>query len=120
MDTIIIRDLEVRYRIGVPAAEREHPQRLLISLEMTRDFRPAAAADDLSLTIDYHAVALRLRDWGKGRSWRLLETLATEIADLARGEFGAQSVTVVIKKFVLPDARYVAVKLQRPGNASAA
>jgi len=44
MDTIIIQDLEVHYRVGVPEAERAEPQRLLLTLEMTTDFTTAAVS----------------------------------------------------------------------------
>ena len=38
MDTITLTDLEVHYRVGVPDAERAQPQRLLLTIEMQRDF----------------------------------------------------------------------------------
>lgn len=112
-DTIRIVDLEVRFRVGVPDAERRAPQRLLISVDMERDFGPAAAGDDLTRTIDYYAVSRRLLGLGEGREWRLIETLAVEIAELVRGEFGAERVVVEVKKFILPEARHVAVRVER-------
>jgi dihydroneopterin aldolase len=113
-DTITIHDLEVHYRVGVPAAERAEPQRLLLTVAMELDFAAAAAGDDLAHTIDYFAVSRRLLSLGEGRSWRLIETLAVEIAGLLREEFGAARVTVEVKKFVLLEARWVAVRVTRP------
>ena len=113
-DTVVIRDLEVRYHVGVPDDERARPQRLLLSVELEGDFAQAAATDDLTHTIDYEAVSRRLRRFGEGRSWKLIERLAVEIADALRGEFQARSVAVEVKKFVLPEARYVAVRVRRP------
>jgi FolB domain-containing protein len=123
-DKIIIEDLEIHCRVGVPDDERAQPQRLLLTVEMEHDCSAAAAADDLTRTIDYGAVSRRLLTLGKDRSWKLIETLAVEIADLARTEYGAASVRVMVKKFVLPEARWVAVEVQRgesserqiPGN----
>jgi dihydroneopterin aldolase len=114
MDTITIKDLEVRYRIGVPDAEREHPQRLLLTIEMRHDCTAAIAGDDLRATIDYFQVCQRLLRLGEGRSWRLIEKLAAEIVGLLRKEFGAASVRVEVKKFIIPEAAYVAVTLERP------
>jgi FolB domain-containing protein len=113
MDTIVIREWEAYYHVGVPDSERVQPQKLLISLEMTTDFSPAASRDDLAHTIDYHAVVQSLQRLGQGRSWKLLETLAVEIADHILREFGPYSVTVEIQKFILPETKYVAVRLTR-------
>ncbi|MSU34691.1 MAG: dihydroneopterin aldolase [Pedosphaera sp.] len=114
MDTIVIRDLEVSYHVGVPDVERAQPQRLLISVEMSRDFSRAAATDELHETVDYFAVSRRVLHWGEGRSWKLIETLAVELAEGIRHEFGAGQVTVEIRKFILPEARYVSVRTTRP------
>jgi len=114
MDTITLRDLEVHYHIGVPDEERVHPQRLLISVEMETDIRRAAAGDDLAHTINYYAVSQRLLGLGQGRSWRLIETLVSEIADLVLREFGARRVHVEVRKFIIPEARHVSVRITRP------
>ena len=113
MDTITIQDLEVRYHIGVPDEERVQSQRLLLTIVMEHDIRRAAAGDDLEHTINYYAVSQRLLKLGEGRSWKLLETLVEEIAGMVLGEFGATAVTVEVKKFIIPEARHVAVSIRR-------
>ena len=113
MDLITIRDLEVCYRVGVPDAERAQPQRLLLTIEMQRDFTRAAASDDLRETIDYYAVSRRLLTFGEGRSWKLIEKLAADIAALVLADFGAEAVSVEVKKFILPETRHVSVRLTR-------
>ncbi len=113
MDLITLQDLEVFYHIGVPDEERVHPQRLLITVEMETDITRAAAGDDLTHTINYYDVSRRLLDLGRGRSWRLLETLSTEIATIVLAEFGAARVRVEVKKFIIPEARHVSVRIER-------
>lgn len=113
MDTIVIRDLEVFYRVGVPDAERAQPQRLLITVEMEHGFSKAAAADDLRATIDYFAVSQRLLHLGAGREWKLIETLAEDIAAMVLKEFSPQAVAVEVKKFIIPQAAHVSVRIQR-------
>lgn len=113
MDTITICDLAVSFRVGVPDEERAQPQRLLISIAMGCDFQAAAAADDLRHTIDYFAVSRRLLAFGDGRSWKLIETLASDIASIVIGEFGAENAVVEVKKFIIPEARYVSVRVER-------
>ena len=113
MDTITLTDLEVHYRVGVPDAERAQPQRLLLTVEMQRDFTRAAASDDLRETIDYYAVSRRLLTFGEGRNWKLIEKLASDIAALVLADFGAEAVSVEVKKFIIPEARHVSVQVVR-------
>ena len=110
MDTITIEDLEVSFRVGVPDEELANPQRLLITVVMQHDFSLAARTDDISATIDYFAVTQRILKLGEDREWRLIETLAVEIAKLTVEDFGARSAQVTVKKFIIPEARWVSVK----------
>jgi len=113
MDQIIIEELSVYYCVGVPDQERAWPQRLLVSIVMDMDFSAAAANDDVSRTIDYDLVSKRVMQLGEGRSWKLIETVVTEIADTILREFKPSRVTVEVRKFALPDARHVAVRVTR-------
>ena len=114
MDKILINDLEVFYRVGVPDQERAKPQRLLVCVKMSRDLSAAAASDDLTRSIDYYAVTQRLLGFGEGRTWKLLEKLAADIAEMVLADFGPSSVSVEVKKFIIPQARWVAVQMTRP------
>jgi dihydroneopterin aldolase len=113
-DLIRVVDLEVRAHIGVPEEERAHLQKLLISLEMTVEgFAGAAKTDDVLLTVDYSGVAQRVKTFAAERPRKLLETLAEEIAADLLKTFPIRNLTLEIKKFILPDARYVSVKIER-------
>src|SRR5512138_939988 len=114
MDTIVISDLEVYYQVGVTEAERAKPQRLLLTLEITHDFKAAVASDDLAETIDYDSICRRLLKFGEGCHWRLIETLAADIASMVIEDFGVASVLVQVKKFIIPEAQYVGVRVRRP------
>src|SRR5580658_4083309 len=105
MDQIVIQDLEVFYRVGVPEQERAKPQRLLLTIELEHDFTLAAAADNLEQTIDYYHLSRRLLAFGDNREWKLIETLAVDLAALILREFRPARVAVEVKKFVLPEAR---------------
>ena len=113
MNRISIIDLEVFYRVGVPDAERAKPQRLLLTAELDFDFSAAAKSDSIANTIDYFAVSQRLLKFGDGREWKLIEKLASDIADTVLAEFKPQSVTMEVKKFPIPEARHVLVRLTR-------
>ncbi len=116
MDTITITNLEVFYRVGVPDEERERPQKLLVTIAMEKDVAQAAETDDIGDTIDYYAVSRQLLNFGEGKTWRLIEKLASDIAELTVREFGAVSATVEVKKFVLPVAEHVSVRVTRPAR----
>jgi dihydroneopterin aldolase len=60
-------------------------------------------------------VSQRLLKFGEGQSWKLIEKLAADIADLVLSEFKPQSVKVEVRKFAIPKARHVAVSLTRAG-----
>jgi FolB domain-containing protein len=113
MDTITITDLEVFYCVGVPDEERARPQRLLLTVEMAHDFRAAAVEDELAGTIDYYAVTQRLLKFGDGVHWKLIETLAVDLAQMILEEFNPRRVHVEVKKFIIPEARHVSVRVER-------
>lgn len=113
MGKITIVDLEVFMHVGVTDEERAQPQRLLLTVNMDYDFASAALSDRLTKTIDYFAVAQRLLQYGAGRNWKLIEKLATDIADLVLAEFQPNAVTVEVKKFPIPQARHVSVSLTK-------
>jgi len=114
MDYICIHDLEVRYRVGVTDLERAQPQRLTLTVEMACDF--SRLDDQLERTIDYQAVCTRLLDFGRGQSWKLIETLAEELAGMILREFKPANVAVEVKKFVIPQAASVSVRITRSGT----
>lgn len=113
MSKITLVDLEVSMHVGVPDEERAKPQRLLLTIDMEFDFAAAALNDDITHTIDYFAVAQRLLKFGEGRSWKLIEKLATDIAELVVVEFQPTAVTVEVKKFPVPQAKHVSVRLTK-------
>ena len=113
MPNISIIDLEVFYRVGVPDEERAKPQKLLLAIEMELPFAKAVRSDSIADTIDYFAVSQRLLRFGDGKNWKLIEKLATDICEMILTEFKPQSVTVEVKKFPVPQARYVSVSLTK-------
>jgi dihydroneopterin aldolase len=80
---------------------------------MDSDFSAAAKSDGIADTIDYFAVTQRLLKFGEGKSWKLIEKLAADIADSVLAGFKPQSVSVEVKKFVIPQAKHVSVTVTR-------
>ena len=113
MSKISIVDLEVFYRVGVPDAERAQPQRLLLTVGLETDFTAAARSDAIADTINYFSVTQRLLNFGDGREWKLIEKLAADISETVLKEFKPQSVSVEVKKFIIPQARYISVQIRK-------
>jgi FolB domain-containing protein len=111
MAKITIVDLEVFYCVGVPDEERAKPQRLLVTVEMSLDFTSAIASDRVERTINYQTVVDELSQFGEGRSWKLIEKLASNIADLVLAKYTPDAVMVEVKKFSIPQAGFVSVSL---------
>jgi dihydroneopterin aldolase len=113
MTKITIVDLEVFYCVGVTDGERAQPQRLLLTVDMNFDFSSAAVSDRIEKTINYFEVCQSLLKFGHDRSWKLIEKLASNIADLVLAQYKPQAVLVEVKKFPVPEARYISVTLTR-------
>lgn len=118
-DRIELRDLRVMGHHGLLPEERTRMQPFSVDLEMTADLQPAGMADDLSLTIDYGAIAEAVAAEVAGFSTDLLEAIAERVASrvLALAAGRATSVTLTIRKLRPPvpvDLGSVAVTITRP------
>ena len=115
-DRIVIREMEIQCRIGVPDEERAEPQTLSVTIEMEVDTAYSARADDIGQTVDYFLVYQRVHALSTARPRKLIETLAEEISQMVLGEFQVKTVSVRIDKFILPNTRSVSVEIQRHQN----
>ena len=112
-DRVHIEQLEIMATVGVPDVERANPQRLLVNITLTpqNDFR--ALDDNLERTVDYAAVSEAVKEFMRGRSFKLIETLAERLAALLKQQFAISRVEIEVRKFILPDTAYVAVRVVR-------
>jgi dihydroneopterin aldolase len=112
-DRIHIQELELSVRIGVPDDERAKPQRLTVSITIWPSNGFDGLKDDLTKTVNYSAVAREVHQLVSSRTDRLIETLADAIASHLLQEFPVQRVHIELRKFVLPDAKFVAAICDR-------
>lgn len=112
-DKIFISELEVQCHIGVTAEERKNPQRLVIDIEFRHSLADAGRSDNIRKTIDYDYAAKRVKALAEGRERNLIESLAEEAAAMLLKEFRPNSVWLRVRKFPLPDTKYVAVEIER-------
>jgi FolB domain-containing protein len=112
-DTIEIRRLRVSTLIGVPDEERAVSQTLLITVRMTSSQGFDGLSDEISRTIDYYEVSQEIEALAAARPRKLIETLATDIADHLLGNHPLQHVAISIEKHILPNTECVAVHIER-------
>ena len=113
MDTIEISRLKVITHIGVPDEERALTQPLWITTRLVPSQSFDHLADAIEQTIDYQMVANQLTALAMDRPRKLIETLATEAADLLLQEHMLSEVWLRIEKQILPNTDCVAVEISR-------
>ena len=108
-----IVDLRVPTQIGVPEAERSHPQTIAFNVrfQILPSFRDLQ--DEIGRTADYGLVAEEIRIAADKNRAQLIETLVVAVADRLITRFPLARVEVELKKFALPDTEYVSVKTVR-------
>jgi dihydroneopterin aldolase len=114
-DAIHLRGLSVFCHIGAGEEERRQTQELRLDLDLFPENGLQGLGDDLARTVDYHAVALAIQALAATRPRQLVETLAEDILDLLRDDFGIRRAAVTVRKFILPFTEWVGVTLQRAG-----
>lgn len=102
---VLITDLEVMTRIGVPSEERAAAQRLLISIECD-----VVHTSEDRVSIDYAHVAERLHQLAEHER-ETLEKFCDDIGVMLVKEFGSEHFTIEVKKFVIPGAASVSYRL---------
>lgn len=116
-DRIDIANLEVTTCIGVHAWERRVRQTLLIDVALPLDIRPAAAKDDLTLTLNYTAVAERVRAFGAASERLLIETFAEDLAADLLSAFDLAWIRLSVQKpGAIANAAPVRLSIQRQGR----
>lgn len=77
---IFIKDLTIACRIGTTEAERKEKQSVLINITLWVDAIKAGETDDITQTVNYYDVYLKIIELGERGPFNLLERLAEEIA----------------------------------------
>ena len=113
-DSIFIEKLSFLASIGVFEWEKQFEQKLELDIELSTDIRPAAANDDLNLTLNYAAISRLVINLAKAQHHDLIETLAEKIAAKLLQEFNTQQVSLTLRKpSAVPAAASVGVKITR-------
>ena len=101
-DSILISGLRELGVHGVLPEEQVRPQPFEVDLELRVDLSRAGRSDDLEDTVDYSAVCEAVRRVVSSESYRLLERLATRIAEVCCRDPRVTGVVVTIRKLHPP------------------
>jgi 7,8-dihydroneopterin aldolase/epimerase/oxygenase len=118
MDRITIGGLRAMGRHGVGVQERRRPQPFEIELTIDLDLSAAARSDDLADTVNYAALARRVREIVAATSFALLEALASAVLDAVFEDARVRSAQVTIAKPEILDGATPAVTLCRTRGRS--
>ena len=117
-DAVHVEQLEMFAHVGVPDDERDKPQRITVTITAWPEASLHALGDDIGSTINYSVIARSVRNVVNERRDKLIETLAEKISERLLRELPIRRLRIELRKFVLPDAAYVAVVITRDGLAN--
>jgi dihydroneopterin aldolase len=116
VDRILISGLREMGVHGVLPEEQTRPQPFQVDVELHVDVSAAGASDDLADTVDYGAVCEAVSRIVSSEQYRLLERLATRIAEVCRADPRVVGVVVEVRKLHPPVRAlldHVAVRVER-------
>jgi dihydroneopterin aldolase len=116
VDRILISGLREMGVHGVLPEEQLRPQPFEIDLELLVDVSAAGTSDELDDTVDYGAVCEAVSRIVSSEQYRLLERLATRIAEVCRADPRVVAAIVEVRKLHPPVRAlldYVAVRVER-------
>jgi 7,8-dihydroneopterin aldolase/epimerase/oxygenase len=93
---IELRGIELHGRHGVLEEERSAGQRFLFDVEL--DVEEAGASDRIEDAVDYREIVACVREVSGARDYRLLEALASGLADALLERFPVARVAVRVRK----------------------
>ncbi len=101
-DRLTLRGLRATGHHGVHDFERREGQEFIVDVVLSLDTRRASAADDLSATVHYGELAVRVQEAITSDPVDLIETLAQRIADVCLAETMVHEVEVTVHKPAAP------------------
>lgn len=114
MDSVYIQGLSIETIIGVHDWERETRQTIVIDIEMSTKADRAAVSDWIGYAVDYSAVSARVVEFTEASQYKLIETLAEQLARIIMREFGVAWVQLrVSKPGAVEKAKDVGVVIER-------
>ena len=96
--SITVEGIRLRGRCGVSAEERAVGQTLVVDVRLEPAEQAAVLSDELADTVDYGRIVELVREVVEDGEYRLLERLATVIADAIWDDFAPRLLEVAVTK----------------------
>ena len=98
MDKIFLKGLKLKTRIGLFDWEKQIDQIINIDIEVGTDIKKAAETDDVSYSLDYKSLSIKVKHYVDNNTHELIETLIERLASMILTEFKVEYVTLSIGK----------------------
>ncbi len=98
MDKIFVKNLVLASKIGVTQKERSKNQNVILDIEVFCDLTQAGVTDDLSKSVSYSEIQEKVTELVEKGEFKLLESLAENVALLILESPIASRVSVAVKK----------------------
>jgi dihydroneopterin aldolase len=98
LDKVFVKNLVIPCKVGVTEKERAKKQNVVVDLEVFCDLRKAGKADDLSKSVSYSELQEKVTGIVGNGEFKLLESLAEDVASLVLKDSIASRVVVTVKK----------------------
>ena len=98
MDLVYIKNLRIETIIGIYDWEREVKQVVSMDLEMAADIKMAAQTDNIGYALNYKSISKRIIKFVQEQKFKLIESMAEEVAQIVLLEFSVPWVRLRISK----------------------
>lgn len=97
-DKVFIHELTAFASIGAYDWEHTIKQRLVLNIEMEWDFTLATETDEVQYCLNYAEVSEKVLQFIESKPFKLVETVAHQIADLLQHTYGIQTLRIELHK----------------------
>lgn len=118
MDKIFLENLRLQCRVGISEEERRRPQGVVVDATLILDLSKAAKLRNLAHTVDYREARGLISGVVSKGQFRLLESLAEEIAVLLLAKFDIERVVVRVRKEKYSSEPSIGVEVERERRPS--
>lgn len=111
---VFVRELEVMASLGIYESEKQAPQRVIVSIDLSVKEGKAAIGDDISNVVSYEIVVKKVEAIIAAGHINLVETMAELIAAACLKDKRVIAARVKIEKpDIIPNAKSVGIEIER-------